>query len=348
MSRADYLTGVAFFALTVGPVLASALLVARRRLSHLEGAARALSVAVLTVAGLLLVHLVPGLVGILSREAAAIGALLLLGACVAVCRDRPAPAGTRLPALPGATIDRLSLAVAAAGVGVAAAWSAGAAWFGTVAPSTDVDTLTFHLPNVLKWVQSGSVWRTDQFIPLLANGNYPHNGDVVMLTALLPWENDTFVRAAGLPFAALTGLAIYAIGREAEAPPGTSALMGATFAALPVYVLATFEGAKTDSIMLAMFAAGTYFLVRSLRDSRRSSLVLGALGLGIAFGTKWYGLWSVGVVVLVWGGTWLYLRRGVRDMVRAGGWVVGIVLRPVGSGCSATRSSPGARCIRAP
>ena len=51
-------------------------------------------------------------------------------------------------------------------------------------PSRDIDSLTFHLPNIGRWIQSGSIWRIDQFVPLQANGNYPHNGDLVFLSVV--------------------------------------------------------------------------------------------------------------------------------------------------------------------
>ena len=294
MPLGDYMAGCAFFALTTGPTVAAAVLITRRRLTHLTGVDALLACAVLTIAGLLAVHLLPGLTGVLSRETAAATALALLAGTVLLCRGRePGALELRTPPLGW---------VAVTGVGLVTAWCAAAAWVGTVIPSTDVDSLTFHLPNMLKWIQTGSVWRTDEFVPLLANGNYPQNGGVIGLAVVLPFESDAFVRVLGLPFAAITGLALYALGRDAGAPASTTALFAAAFVAIPVFFLSAFEGAKTDAVMLAMLGSGTFFLCRFAVDGKRSSLVLGALGLGIAFGTKWYAVWSVAVILAGVGG----------------------------------------------
>src|SRR4051794_2383431 len=95
----DYLVGVAFFAITLGSVLAAAALVVRRRLPQLTGSTRLLALALIATAGLIGVHVVPGALYILSREAVAGAALLAL---LAASRLRPvehaAPSGYPEPA----------------------------------------------------------------------------------------------------------------------------------------------------------------------------------------------------------------------------------------------------------
>jgi hypothetical protein len=212
---------------------------------------------------------------------------------------------------------------------LAGAYTAAGAWAGSGAASGDTDTLTFVLPNLISWMQSGSVWGVHQFTPLLANGNYPHNGDLLLLGSVMPFDSDAFVRAAGLPFVAVTGLAVYALARKADAPRATSALVAAAVAALPVFQIAAFEGAKADIPMLATFGAGLVFLARHLQASRRSDLVLAGLGLGLAFGTKWYAVWSVAIVVVVWAGLALLASRQWRPVAaRLAG--VGVLILLVG------------------
>ena len=48
------------------------------------------------------------------------------------------------------------------------------------------------------------------------------------------------------------------------------------------------------------FACGVLFALRHARSARRSDLVLAGVALGIAAGTKWYGVSSVAVVGVVW------------------------------------------------
>ncbi len=321
MSGGDYLVGLIFFAGTTGAVVAAAGLVVRARLSHLPVSTRILAGGIVATAGVIAVHLLPGLLGLLSRGAALGCALAALAAATRTPRapavapsPEPSPSGERRP----------WLVVAAAGL-LYGAWALAALWNATVAPATDIDSLTFHLPNIASWVQSGTFWRVDQFTPLLANGNYPQNGDVIFLAAVLPWENDAFVRLVNLPFVGLAGLSVYAIAAELRAPRAAGALFAMVFVATPAVSFAAFEGAKTDIVMFATFGSGLLFLIRHLRTRSRTDLVLAGVGLGVAFGTKWYGVTGVPIVVIVWMVVSLVTRRGPVAVLRRGAAVTGIV-----------------------
>jgi hypothetical protein len=184
-----------------------------------------------------------------------------------------------------------------------------------------VDPLTFHLPNIGRWIQTGSLWQIDQFVPLLAHGNYPNNGDVVMLSTVLPWHNDFLVRAPICFFLLVTAVALFAVARELRAPAASAVLAAAAVVSLPIVGLATIPRALPDSLLWATYACGVLFLLRHARASRRSDLVVAATALAIAFGTKWYGISSVGMLVVVWAGARLFHREphAIRDAALVGG-----------------------------
>jgi hypothetical protein len=69
---------------------------------------------------------------------------------------------------------------------------------------------------------------------------------------------------------------------------------------LPVVGIATIPRALPDTLMWTTFACGVLFLLRHSRTGRRSDLVLAGVALGIASGTKWYGVSSVAVVCAIW------------------------------------------------
>jgi hypothetical protein len=322
VSLADYLTGLAFFAITGGAAVATALLVTGRRLPQLTGAPRALAVGLIATAALIAVSLFPGLVGVLSRLTTLATALLLLAAASRL----PRVAGEPEPQPePSAGSGPLSWAIAGLAGGLVAVCTGVRAWKDSALPSTDIDTLTFHLPNVAGWIESGSFWRLDQFNPLLANGDYPNNGDVVFLALVQAFENDAFVRLLNLPWLALAALSVYAIARELRAPRATSVLLGAVFASLPVVTLAVHDGAKTDPILMAAFGTGCLFLLRHFRNGRTSELVLAGLALGIAFGTKWYGISTVVVVLAVWVASSLLARRSLGLVAQQGAALAALV-----------------------
>ena len=170
---------------------------------------------------LIAVHLVPLMLGILTRGTVLAAAALAVGLAALVkpaVRVRPTPE-RHAPPPPSGPASWALAALAAAFAAVAALADLGR-WAGD--ELVGVDPLTFHLPNVGRWIQLHSMWQIDQFVPLLAHGNYPNNGDVVLLSTVLPWHNDFLVRLPITFFLVTTAIAVFAVARELRAPHAAS------------------------------------------------------------------------------------------------------------------------------
>lgn len=319
MSGGDYLVGVAFLGLTVAPLIAASWLVLIRRLGHLVGVPRLLAGALLLTSGILAVHIVPLALGMLTRGTPVLVAWLMLAASTRTAKsDRPPSvhqkARTRLRHADG----RVNISWAVAGIAVwgVAAFVLAQLFQQRSVPVSSVDALSFHLPNIARWIQTGSLWQIDQFAPNLANGNYPNNGDVLHLAAVLPFHGDALYRLVDYPFYVMTGLAVYAIARELKAPATTSALMGSLTLAIPAIARPALVSSLTDDVFQAAVLIGVLFGLRHARSGRRSDLVLAGLGLGIAFGTKWYGVSEVPALIAIWAAAqWLSRRRNARRLL---------------------------------
>jgi len=298
MPLQDFLVGAALFACMLAAVAAATALVVRRRLRHLDALETGLASVVIGTAVLIAVHLVPLMLGVLARGTVIAAAALAVGLAALV---RPAAgARERDPRGPAPPSSRASWALAAVACGFTAA--AGLANLGRWGGDEVIgdDPTSFHLPGVGRWIQDGTMWKIDQFVPLLAQGNYPNNGDVVLLSTILPWHNDFLVRLPCVFFLVTTAIATFAVARELRAPQAASLLAAAAAVSLPVVGYVTIPRALPDAIMWTTFACGVLFLLRHARMGRRSDLVLAGVGLGIAAGTKWYGVSSVPVVVAIW------------------------------------------------
>ena len=325
MTGGEYVAGAVFAMATIGAVLWAAALVARRRLAHLGGSALVLAYATIASAGLIAVQLVPGALGILSREAALAAAVLLLLAAWRVPRTGVARAPEPARAENGRRESRIAWAMALGGAVVVAAVLVTYLRDQLPLVPVSIDALNFHLSIPALWMQLGTIWQADQFTPELAHANYPQNGDLLYLHAMLPFEHLAFVRLTFVPYVLLTGVAVYAIARELGAPRPASVLAGVALAGLPTVAQPALDNIQTDSLMLSMFGTGILFGLRHARTRATSDLVIAGLALGISFGTKWYGVSSVVVAVAVWLGARLIARHRVRLVGSDGAIAAGLV-----------------------
>ncbi|HEY0632992.1 MAG TPA: hypothetical protein VGC98_13130, partial [Thermoleophilaceae bacterium] len=261
MTFGQYVLGVALLGVTAGASALTARIVVTRCLHGSPGYARGAAFGILAGTALLVATLAPAAVGLLGRASGPICALGLLAATKRFLRCAPASAD-RDPAPDEPCLSRL---LGGAAFALLAGWSIAAAWLGSAFPSTGRDTLTFHLPEAVRWLQTGTIWRVDQFEPLLANAYYPQNGDALNLALLVPFHSDAFVRVLSVSSLLAFALAVYALARELRAPPGAAALGAALVASLPISVLTAEEGAKTDLWCLASLAVAGLFLIRQLR-----------------------------------------------------------------------------------
>jgi 4-amino-4-deoxy-L-arabinose transferase-like glycosyltransferase len=324
MPLGQYLLGVAFFTLTVGAVGVAAALIVSRRFGELRHPARGLAFALLWLAGLVLAILIPAAATVLSRGTVLVTAVLVPIVVALIVPSRgggPAPADRS----PDAPESRLSCALAALGVGVLVLVVVA---FLVAAARTAIegnDYLTFTMPNLGRWIQSGSLWMSNQFTPLIQTSTYPNNGDLIFLTGLLPWHDDALVRLVNVPLYALLGTGIYALARELGARRTASLLLAALVLSIQDVSLPALQDIKPDTFMLATLAVGMLFLVRHHRTRARSDLLLAGLGLGLAFGSRWYGISTVIAVLVVWAAAELLARRPLRSLGADAGWLAAMV-----------------------
>jgi hypothetical protein len=296
MEWGEYLGGFAVFVPMAGGVTAGALIICRRRLPGLRGVTRALAIALVITLGLIAVHLVPGMLGLLARGSVLVCTGLWLGAALLV---RPAP-GVSEPSPAPPSSGRAAVVLAAGGaVSIAAATLALGSDGLFLAPGS-IDILNFHLPGIASWIQDGSIWGVHEFVADVSPGRYPNNGDLVLLAAILPWHSDFLSHLVPYAYYLLAGLATYAVAIELGASRAAATTAGSLLLAMPIVALPALANSFPDVIMFFGFATGVVFLLRHRRTAATADLVLAGLALGLAFGTKWYGVSAVAVVVAIW------------------------------------------------
>ncbi|HEY8467028.1 MAG TPA: phospholipid carrier-dependent glycosyltransferase [Solirubrobacterales bacterium] len=324
MPAGDFFAGAVLFAAMLAAALGGSWLLLRRRLPWLRGAEAATAFALIAVLGVLAIHLAPAVLGVLGRGSVLVAAALWLALCWRAPRTRAEP-----PPLPRAEprdpYARYGRPLAWVGAGLTGLFFLAFVANQIVVPVGSIDFGTFHLPNVIRWMQSGSIWQVDNFLPAVAPGNYPNNGDVLLLAFVLPWHNDFLAHGAMWAAYALTGLAMFALARRLGASLPVALMAACLLLAIPAVAVSAMRQSLTDSLMLFGFAAGLLFLVRHHRSGATAELVLAGLALGLSFGTKWYGVSSVAIVVAVWALARLLAGRGLGTVLRQGAALVGLI-----------------------
>jgi hypothetical protein len=319
---ADYIVGFATLLATVACSVAAGVLLVRRRLGSLRGATRWSALGLTVTAALIAAHLLPGAIGLLYPGMAALCAALIAAGC-ALVPHAVGPAADELPAQREPLLSRAVALVSPAAAGVAILGYLRLQ--GDRVPES-VDALSFHLPDVARWVQQHGFWQIHQFVPDLAHGNYPNNGDVLSLAAVLPFHDLGLARWVFVPWLVLTGVAVAALARELGAPRTSARVFGSVAAALPIVLRAALPADLPDVVLYSTFSGGLVFLLRHRRSGERAELVLAGLGLGLALGTKWYGLSAFVLVLAVWAVSRAIERVAPRRLLADGALLCAVVL----------------------
>src|SRR5206468_12836771 len=115
-----------------------------------------------------------------------------------------------------------------------------------------------------------------------------------------------------VPWYLMSGLACYCLARQLRTPRPLALLSAVLVAAVPSLCavgLPGDTGAMTDASAVAALGAAMTFLLRHAQRPRPGELALAGLALGLALGTKWYGLTYAGLLGLIWAAA-VVLRGG--------------------------------------
>jgi hypothetical protein len=320
MSLGSYLVGWVLLAALLGCVGTAAWLAVRARMAWMAIEARLVAWALLASAGIAVSNQVPLMLGLLTRVTPVVVAALLLAAAMQL---RPAAQQPEREAPRGVPGDVATWAAAALAIFLALVYALAFLRVNRYSAIADVDSTGFHLPNVARWIQDGSLWHLNDFIPGWAFGAYPETGNLIQVAVILPWHDDFLLRAVNPCFLGLATLVVYAIACELGAARSLAAALAATAVMTPVAVVTGLNHGQTDMEAAAWLAGGALFLVRHARTGQAAELWLAAVGLGLAFGTKWWGPPEAAALIVVWIVARVAVRRRaeLRPALRDPAWV---------------------------
>ena len=170
------------------------------------------------------------------------------------------------------------------------------------------DVVSFHLPNVVAWIQEGSLWgsTTGSRTGRRATTRRPATSSCSPPSC--PGTATSSPASRGTRSSASPGSPPRRRARAGRAAgPRRSAPRPPCSRCRPSRYIALLGLA--DPQMIGTFAAGAFFLLRHWRTRDGFDLLLAGLGLGLAFGTRWYAVPAVAAVAGVWAVAALRRRR---------------------------------------
>ena len=160
-------------------------------------------------------------------------------------------------------------------------------------PVTDWDGLSYHLPRAAFWRQEQALGYIEGTADLRLNVN-PPNAEIGQLATMLLTGTDRYVVLPQLVAYLALSLCVAGLARR-HGLSRPEALFGAlALATLPVLAVQA-QTALNDLVVASFLACAALFGL----GSRRASLVLFALAVGLAVGTKFIGLIALPTLVVV-------------------------------------------------
>jgi hypothetical protein len=267
-----YLLGVAALAVICAALGVSAVAIRRRFLAEWTGAPARLAEVVIGLALLIGLLSLLGAVGLFAFAPIVI-------ACVLVCLAslRSASLG---PGNPVRTVSSPGLLTVIAVVGAAVVL---AEWGALSIQSYNVgirgfDSLWYHLPWAASFAQSGNVVSLRFTDVEYLTPFYPATAEMLHGVGIVLLGRDTISPGFNLVWLALTLLAAYCIGRPRGV--GAATLLGAAVALATTMMDYSQAGAAANDVV------AIFFLLAAVALLMNGSLVLAAVGAGLAVGVK--------------------------------------------------------------
>lgn len=269
---------------------------------------RGFAVVLLGLAQTVGVPLLATALGVVNRDSVLVLHLALAVGVLAFVRPR----GDNKPHIPARSPAGTIVAL-----GAVAAFVSLSGLIAIAGPTQDFDTRNYHLPNMVHWLQGGSLWSFPFQYPDSWTGAHPGNGELLGLWLALPAHSDYLSLLSPILFAILGILAISVLARELGGRPWLGALGGLAVFAAPILFRSQTGSLATDTAAAASLAAAAALIARAVRSQESQWIVGAGLALGLALGSKYTAIvpgaalaLSAAVLLRPWR-RWLWLLPGV-------------------------------------
>lgn len=153
----------------------------------------------------------------------------------------------------------------------------------TIIPPNSHDSLTTHLSRVGYWYQNNSYFPFS--VHNIRDVYYPVNPAFQALWTIVLAGTDTWVEISQFIAMFVCALSVYGISIFLKRSRKSALFNSLLFLSYPI-VLMQGTTAQTDMIVAALIASAFYFLIFAYKQSQQKFLILSALALALALGSK--------------------------------------------------------------
>lgn len=159
----------------------------------------------------------------------------------------------------------------------------------TIMPPNNWDSMTYHLTNIARTSETGSIWYDPDITVTRANYS-PAGSAPLMMAAFSLVGADNWVELPQLLAAGLIPLLLVYISRRWFGFSGKWALLSTLFLiSLPLYWTNTVTTQNDILLILAFLLAGI-LSAHSISTGKRSDLIVALLATSLVFGVKYHGM----------------------------------------------------------
>lgn len=162
----------------------------------------------------------------------------------------------------------------------------------------EYDTIAYHMPIVVEWLQAESLWKIFYAVWGGPLGYYPSNHELLLSWLILPFGNDYLANLLNFPIIGVMVVVIYKILREMNVDAFLAWMAGALVMVMPIF-LRQFGTGQVDLLMALGVLISWYCFLRT--HKRRDGLLLIPLLLNMAImlGTKYLSIIYIIPIVVV-------------------------------------------------
>lgn len=170
-------------------------------------------------------------------------------------------------------------------------------------PPWEYDTIAYHMPIVVEWLQSESLWEIFYAVWGGPLGYYPSHHELLHMWFILPFGNDLLVNTINFGLIAAMIVVIYKILKEMGVQDFLAWLAGALVMVMPIFLRQVGTG-QVDVMMALGIVLTWYYLLRTFRRHDGLLFIPAVLNLALVLGTKYlaiiYVIPTIVVFLFLW------------------------------------------------